>query len=66
MGLSAALGYLHLGQVARVKVPPHLLEQTVTDVSGEAQAAPAVTSMLVEHPQTRAVLHCLYCTAFSS
>jgi hypothetical protein len=37
LGMSAALGYLHLGQVARVKVPPHLMEQTVTDITGEAQ-----------------------------
>jgi hypothetical protein len=35
VGLSCALGYLHLGQVARVKVPPHLMEQAVTDIEGE-------------------------------
>lgn len=34
VGLSSALGYLHLGQVARVKVPPHLMEQTIGDTGG--------------------------------
>jgi hypothetical protein len=33
LGVSAALGYLHLGQVAKVKVPSHLVGSSggVTD-----------------------------------
>lgn len=34
VGVSSALGYLHLGQVARVKVPSHLLGQAVADDEG--------------------------------
>jgi hypothetical protein len=34
VGLSSALGYLHLGQVARIKVPQHLMEQAAADDTG--------------------------------
>lgn len=34
LGVSSALGYLHLGQLARVKVPPHLLETGVHEDDG--------------------------------
>lgn len=34
VGLSSALGYLHLGQMAKVKVPAHLMTQGAADDSG--------------------------------
>ncbi|WIA34406.1 hypothetical protein OEZ86_012742 [Tetradesmus obliquus] len=46
LGLSSALGYLHLGQVARIKVPPHLMQQGAADDTGEVapRAPPAATA----------------------
>jgi hypothetical protein len=50
VGVSSALGYLHLGQVARVKLPPHLMEQTVTDTHGKEEArAGALHQSCVTH-----------------
>lgn len=35
LGLASALGYMHLGQLARVKVPQHFMHEAVKQEDGE-------------------------------